>query len=395
MVRVATELVLLGTAGAPLPVAGRAGISSALVVDGRVFVIDCGRGTPSGFADAGLDFARLDGVFLSHLHADHTGDLAGLLLYPWEVRVRPDGPAPPVRVYGPGRPAQVPAGDADFRRQTTICPELPAPGTTDLVGHILAGYAYHLNVMPLDAAMPDAGQLVRATDIAVPARVPGQPQVPAVVLDGRGVRVRTVAVTHGHAAAALAYRFDTADGSVVFSGGTTVNDDLIALAQGPTSWCTMWPTSATWSSTAGPARRWTGWPGCTPMSPRSAGWPSGPGSASSSSATTCLPNPARSASRTGPSGPGYGSAAAQPRAGTGCAGRCPARRDGDGGRWPDPDRGEPDQRHGGAGRGDHRARTHQRHRIALYDAPVLDHAPLTAWPVWLRDRGRHRTSPWT
>ena len=35
-----TELVLLGTAGAPLPVAGRAGISTALVVDGRVFVID-------------------------------------------------------------------------------------------------------------------------------------------------------------------------------------------------------------------------------------------------------------------------------------------------------------------------------------------------------------------
>jgi ribonuclease BN (tRNA processing enzyme) len=170
MVHMATELVLLGTAGAPAPVRGRAGISSALVVDGRVFVIDCGRGTPSGFADAGLDFARLDGVFLSHMHADHTGDLAGLLLYPWGVRVRPDGPVPPVHVYGPGRPAQVPAGDADFRRRTTIHPELAAPGTTDLVGHILAGYAYHLNVMPLDAVMPDAGQLVRATDIAVPGR---------------------------------------------------------------------------------------------------------------------------------------------------------------------------------------------------------------------------------
>jgi ribonuclease BN (tRNA processing enzyme) len=232
MVRMATELVLLGTAGAPLPVPGRAGISSALVVDGRVFVIDCGRGTPSGFADAGLDFARLDGVFLSHLHADHTGDLAGLLLYPWGVRVRPDGPVPPVRVYGPGRPAQVPAGDADFRRQTTICPELPAPGTTDLVGHILAGYAYHLNVMPLDAAMPDPGRLVRATDITVPPRAPGQPQVPAVVLDDGGVRVRAVAVTHGHAVPAFAYRFDTADGSVVFSGDTTVNDDLITLARG-------------------------------------------------------------------------------------------------------------------------------------------------------------------
>ena len=126
----------------------------------------------------------------------------------------------------------MPAGDADFARQTTIHPELPAPGTTDLVGHILAGYAYHLNVMPLDAAMPDPGQLVRATDIAVPARAPGQPPVPAVVLDEGGVRVRAVAVTHGHAVPAFAYRFDTADGSVVFSGDTTVHDDLIALAQG-------------------------------------------------------------------------------------------------------------------------------------------------------------------
>ena len=77
-----TELVLLGTAGAPLPVAGRAGISSALVIDGRVFVIDCGRGSPSGFADAGLDFPRLEAVFLTHLHADHVGDLPGLLLVP-------------------------------------------------------------------------------------------------------------------------------------------------------------------------------------------------------------------------------------------------------------------------------------------------------------------------
>ena len=54
-----TELILLGTAGAPLPVAGRAGISTALVVDGRIFVIDCGRGAPSAFAEAGLDFSRL------------------------------------------------------------------------------------------------------------------------------------------------------------------------------------------------------------------------------------------------------------------------------------------------------------------------------------------------
>jgi len=227
-----TELVLLGTAGAPMPVAGRAGISSALIVDGRVFVIDCGRGSPSAFADAGLDFTRLEAVFLSHLHADHTGDLAGMILYPWGVRTGDHGPLAPIRVYGPSRPAIVPAGDAIFHRVTTIHPELPAPGTADLVQHILAGYAYHLNVMPLDARMPDAGELVRGVDVAVPARTEGAIQAPVVVSDDGAVRVTAVAVTHGRAVPALAYRFDTADGSVVFSGDTSVNDDLIALAQG-------------------------------------------------------------------------------------------------------------------------------------------------------------------
>jgi ribonuclease BN (tRNA processing enzyme) len=215
-----------------MPVAGRAGISAALVVDGRVFVIDCGRGSPSAFVDAGLDFPRLEAVFLTHLHADHIGDLPGMLLYPWGVRVGDNGPLAPIRVYGPPRPAAVPTGDAAFHRETTIHPELPAPGTTDLIESILAGYAYHLNVMPLDARMPDAGALVRGIDIPVSAKTEGILRAPLLVFNDGVVRVTAVAVTHGHAIPALAYRFDTADGSVVFSGDTTVNDDLIALAQG-------------------------------------------------------------------------------------------------------------------------------------------------------------------
>ncbi len=170
-------------------------------------------------------------MFLTHLHADHTGDLPGMLLYPWGVRAGDDGPLAPVRVYGPSRPGALPAGDATFHRVTTIHPELPAPGTADLVGHILAGYAYHLNVMPLDARMPDAGALVRAIEVPVPAWAAGVTQVPVVVSDDGAVRVTAVAVRHGRAVPALAYRFDTADGSVVFSGDTAVNGNLIALAR--------------------------------------------------------------------------------------------------------------------------------------------------------------------
>jgi ribonuclease BN (tRNA processing enzyme) len=154
-----------------------------------------------------------------------------MLLYPWGVRTGDNGPLAPIRVYGPSRPRALPSGDAVFHRQTTISPELPAPGTADLIAHILAGYAYHLNVMPLDCHMPDAGTLVRAIDIAAPAGTDDRTQVPVVVVDDDSVRVTSVAVTHGRAVPALAYRFDTPDGSVVFSGDTSVNEDLIALAE--------------------------------------------------------------------------------------------------------------------------------------------------------------------
>jgi len=196
-----------------------------------VFVIDCGRGAPSAFADAGLDFACLEAVLITHLHADHTGDLPGMLLYPWGLRAGENGPLAPIRVYGPPRPRELPAGDATFRRETTVHPELPDPGIVELVRYILAAYAYHLNVMPLDAHMPDPGELVRAFEVSLPAASQDGAHFPVTVIEDEAIRASAVAVMHGRAVPAFAYRFDTPHGSVVFSGDTTVNQDLIALAQ--------------------------------------------------------------------------------------------------------------------------------------------------------------------
>jgi ribonuclease BN (tRNA processing enzyme) len=225
-----SELVLLGTAAAPMPVPGRGGIASALIVDEHIFVVDCGRGSPSAFVNAGLDFRKLHAVFVTHLHVDHVGDLPGLLLYPWGVRWDGSGALPPIRIYGPPGPPTLPPGEGTFDRVTTIDPQRPVPGTSEMVQSILAGFACHLNVMPLDALMPDAGSLVRAIDIALPTRTRSGHQRPVTVFDEGGTRVTAIVVTHGHAFPALAYRFDTPDGSVVFSGDTTANDDLIQLA---------------------------------------------------------------------------------------------------------------------------------------------------------------------
>ena len=205
-----TELVILGTAGGPIPVPGRAGTSSALIVDGVVYVIDCGRGSPTRFAESGLDFAALGGIFLTHLHVDHVGDLPGMLLYPWGT-----SPAP-VDVWGPrGGTHQL-------------------AGTSGLVSGILDAYSFHLAVMPLDLPLPDPATLVRAHEVLT-----DQPDEPAddgsiqpeVILHTDAVTVSAITVAHGHAHPALSYRFDTADGSVVFSGDTRVHGNLVNLAQ--------------------------------------------------------------------------------------------------------------------------------------------------------------------
>ena len=100
------------------------------------------------------------------------------------------------------------------------------------------------------------------------------------MFDDDGVRVTAVAVTHGHAVPALAYRFDTPDGSVVFSGDTTVNDDLIALADAAdilvhcVADLGYLARHGTTGAELGRMAR------CTPMSPTSAVSPSAPMSTS-------------------------------------------------------------------------------------------------------------------
>src|SRR6476659_3073777 len=103
-----TRLILLGVAGGPVWSGDVHGISSAIVVDGRVYVVDCGDGVWQQLerADLGGDatvFGTLDdlrAVFLTHLHSDHSIDYNNLLLF--GIVALQDRVSDPVHVYGPG-----------------------------------------------------------------------------------------------------------------------------------------------------------------------------------------------------------------------------------------------------------------------------------------------------
>jgi ribonuclease BN (tRNA processing enzyme) len=66
-------VVLLGTAGGPLPSPVRSGIATAVVVGGRVLLVDCGSGVTRQLRRARL-LSSLGMVLLTHLHSDHVCD---------------------------------------------------------------------------------------------------------------------------------------------------------------------------------------------------------------------------------------------------------------------------------------------------------------------------------
>jgi len=72
-----TDVIPLGTAGA-IPTRDRHLSSVAVERKGRVLLLDCGEGTQYRLLHASLNRARVDAVFVTHLHGDHLYGLPGL-----------------------------------------------------------------------------------------------------------------------------------------------------------------------------------------------------------------------------------------------------------------------------------------------------------------------------
>jgi len=97
-----TVIVTLGTAAGPIPRVDRTQSSNLLVVNGTPYLVDAGDNVTRRIVQAGYDYRKVEKVFITHAHSDHTMGLPTLLATLWD-NVRRE----PTDIYGSGAQALV------------------------------------------------------------------------------------------------------------------------------------------------------------------------------------------------------------------------------------------------------------------------------------------------
>lgn len=187
-----TRLVLLGTAGGPTPKAKSAAPAQAIVVGDRIYLVDCGDGVARQLALAKLPVRQLRSVFITHQHSDHNAGYGPLFLVGWAA-----GLSSPIDVYGP-------------------------PPLVEMTERLLQAHRFDIELRMADEARPPLAPLVRPHEITAPG----------IVFEDDRVRVTAALNDHPPIKHSFAFRFDTADRSIVISGDTRYSDNVVKLARG-------------------------------------------------------------------------------------------------------------------------------------------------------------------
>ena len=279
-----TRLVLLGATGGVSwwQDTNQTSSSSALVVGDTTYIIDLGQGSTTrlnevfnsgsyiashgGKTEDGTStfLEKVKALFITHLHMDHTADYPNLLLIgPGTGLGTTSDPVTkktiktPVTVIGPCDRGKLDADKTNFTQRggqviytDSADPDsiTPTPGIRQMTNLIWQAYAQTINDITLDDGYPDFRNTVHVReiggtgpdDIPLPVSVPdpNTETCPAMdpfeVYHDDLVRVTATLVDHHQVFPSFAYRFDTEDGSVVFSGdtGPDTNGNLEKLADG-------------------------------------------------------------------------------------------------------------------------------------------------------------------
>lgn len=185
------EVTLLGTGGPP-PNIERFGPATVIETQGRYFVFDAGRGTTIRLQQAGIPLDRIEQVFLTHLHSDHTSGFADLWLTSW-IWQRQNK----MKVFGP-------------------------VGTASFINHIEQAYAEDIRLRTSNSNLNgDLSQLL-ISESGLDNNV---------VYNMDDIKITAFHVNHGVVKQAYGYKFESGNRKIILSGDTAYSENLIKHAQ--------------------------------------------------------------------------------------------------------------------------------------------------------------------
>ena len=190
-----TKLIILGS-GTPNPDPQRYGSGYAIVVNESAYIVDFGPGivrrisamSPTwGGEFSSMELKKINIAFLTHIHSDHSGALADLILTPWIM-----GRDEPLKLYGP-------------------------PGLDAMSKNITEAYIDDINYR-LYGSQP-ANKLGYTTLV-------NEISEDGVIYKDKNVKVIAFKNAHGDFKNSFGFLFITKDKKILLSGDTAVSENL-------------------------------------------------------------------------------------------------------------------------------------------------------------------------
>jgi ribonuclease BN (tRNA processing enzyme) len=195
-----TRLITLGTRFGPTPVAHQAQSSNLLTANGALYLVDAGDGVLRRLAKAGVEFNEIGVIFITHPHSDHVAGLGALM-----AAERIFGRTAPIDVYGPYGVERIVAASIQY-----FTPDSELRWDDGLHTSMQDMFRGH------DVA---AGMIFQDANIKVTA--------------AENTHFRLTAANPGYGKyKSYAYRFETPDKTVVFTGDTGPSQAVEELARG-------------------------------------------------------------------------------------------------------------------------------------------------------------------
>ena len=190
--RTGTRIVFLGTKGGPRVGIGASNPANLVVVNGTPFVIDCGMGVSRQLVNAGVPIPSVKYILISHHHSDHNLEYGNLVYNAWAA-----GLSTPIQSFGP-------------------------KGLEAMTRSFWETNKFDVDTRIRDEGRPDPRPLLIAKDI----------DADGVVVKTADVTVTAFRTPHPPITDNFAYKFETPDGTIVFSSDTAYNPKLAEFARG-------------------------------------------------------------------------------------------------------------------------------------------------------------------